>query len=197
MRTRTRTRATPVPSEQGVTGIYQLKITLRGIRPPVWRRVEVPGEFTLRRLHDVIQAAMGWFDCHLHQFTIGEVSYGEPDPDGWNEFRDDRKSRLRQVVRREQARFLYEYDFGDSWEHEILVEKIAAPEAGARYPRCIAGRRSAPPEDSGGAWGYAELLVVLADPKHPEHEEMKEWAGERFDPERFELEAVNRVLARM
>jgi hypothetical protein len=177
--------------------IYQLRITLRHIRPPIWRRVLVPGDVSLGELHDVIQSVMGWQDYHLHQFQVGNVVYGmDPEEDaGWGlESVDERRSALQDVARREKSRFDYEYDFGDGWHHEILVEKILPPEEGKRYPVCTTGKRSAPPEDSGGPYHYGEFLEALRNPDHPDHEETVEWAG-RFDPERFNLDAVNARLA--
>ena len=182
----------------GGESIYRLKATIRDIKPPVWRRLEVGGEITLAALHDVLQTAFGWTDSHLHQFSVGEAIFGVPDPDdlGWGRsVADERRVRLQDAVGRRVKRFLYEYDFGDGWEHEIAVERIVLAEPGASYPRCLAGRRACPPEDCGGPWGYAQLLTAVADPAHPEHEEMSEWLGGEFDPDEFELDAVNTSLA--
>jgi len=176
--------------------IYQLKITLRGIRPPIWRRVQVPGDISLGKLHRIIQAVMGWDDYHLHQFEVDRTYYGPPSPkdEFWGfEMKNEHLARLNRIAPREKDKFTYEYDFGDSWKHEILVEKILPPEEGVRYPRCIKGRRACPPEDCGGIWGYENLLEILRDPNHPEHESMLEWSGE-FDPEEFDLEAANEAL---
>ena len=174
--------------------IYQLKITLRGSKPPIWRRVQVPGDITLYKLHQVIQVAMGWDDEHLHQFTADGIDYGESAPEWGMEVKSERRAHLNQVAPAEKARFTYEYDFGDSWDHEILVEKILPPEAGVHYPNCIKGKRACPPEDCGGIWGYEELVAAIRDPEHPEHEEMLEWVGEDFDPEEFDLEEINAEL---
>jgi hypothetical protein len=179
--------------------IYQLKITLRHIRPPIWRRVLVPGDMSLGELHDVIQAAMGWQDYHLHQFAVGNVVYGmdpEEDADWGLKSVDERQFVLQSVAPRGKARFSYEYDFGDGWHHDILVEKIIPREKGARYPVCLAGKRATPPEDSGGPYVYDEFLEALRDPKHPDHEQMVQWAG-GFDPERFDLPVINARLARV
>jgi len=153
---------------------------------------------TLEDLHHVIQIAMGWEDYHLHHFLIGKTYYAGPAPDGsdldWDiEMGDERKVKLADFIRRKGQRFEYEYDFGDGWRHEILVEKVFQPEPGVSYPVCTAGKRACPPEDCGGAWGYANLLEVMADPDHPDHEELAEWAGE-IDPEAFDLDAVNQRL---
>ncbi len=171
--------------------IYQLKITLRGSKPPIWRRVLVPGQATLYQLHWIIQMAMGWTNSHLHQFIIGGEYYREPSPFDFEPVMEERKFKLCELIPFEKARFIYEYDFGDSWEHVILVEKIIPPEPDVRYPRCIKGKRACPPEDVGGIWGYEEMLAALKDPSHPDHEMYVEWVGEDFDPEEFDLEWVN------
>ncbi len=174
--------------------VYQLKVTLKGTRPPIWRRLQVRGSTTLLKLHTIIQIAMGWTDSHLHQFIVGGMYYGMPDVEWDDDMQDERRIKLGQIVSAVKDRFTYEYDFGDSWEHEIMVEKVLAPEPGAQYPICLAGKRACPPEDVGGVWGYAEFLDTIADPERPEHEEMLEWIGGSFDAEAFDLEAVNQML---
>ncbi|HEX2171161.1 MAG TPA: plasmid pRiA4b ORF-3 family protein [Dehalococcoidia bacterium] len=174
--------------------IYQLKVTLKGFRPPIWRRLQVRGDTRLSNLHTIIQCAMGWQDYHLHEFKVGKQHYWVPDPDDWHEVLDERKALLGQVAPAEKVRFAYEYDFGDSWEHEILVEKILPPETGAQYPRCVTGKRACPPEDVGGVWGYAEFLEAIGDPDHEEHERLLEWAGGSFDSDAFDLDEVNTRL---
>jgi hypothetical protein len=161
-----------------------------------------PGDITLAKLHQVIQVAMGWTDSHLHSFQIGEIYYQEPDPDFDPDFslyetRNEKKFKLQQVAGREKMKFLYEYDFGDSWEHEILVEKILPMTEARNHPVCLKGVRACPPEDIGGLWGYYEFLEIMQDPKHPQHEDMAEWAGDRFDPEEFDLDAVNKQLKKI
>jgi hypothetical protein len=185
------------PSE---TPIYQLKITLLGIKPPIWRRFQVPSDMNLAKLHQVIQEVMGWEESHMHQFKVGKTYYGMTYPNDFDdmpETRDERKARLNELVTRPKAKFIYEYDFGDSWEHEVVLEKVLPPEPGAKYPVCLEGKRACPPEDCGGVWGYANLLEVMQDEGHPEHEEMLEWLGEEFDPEKFDVEAVNKALRRI
>lgn len=174
--------------------IYQLKVTLKRIKPPIWRRVQVPGNITLYRLHKILQVVMGWYNYHLYQFVIDGTYYSDPDDEGLIEVKNARRRKLKDVVGQEKKRFIYEYDFGDGWEHEIIVEKILSPDPGKRYPVCLNGRRACPPEDCGGPWGYADLLEILADPGHPQYEEMRAWAGEDFDPEKFDLEFVNKAL---
>lgn len=174
--------------------IYQLKITLLGSKPPIWRRVQLRGDMTLYKLHQVIQRAMGWFDGHLHEFEVGEERYGVPDPDWGDEVKSERRVRLGQIVSQPKDRFRYTYDFGDDWDHEIVVEKILEPEPGVHYPRCLTGRRACPPEDVGGLWGYQDFIEIMADPTHPDHESMMEWIGGPFDPAAFDLEEVNEAL---
>jgi hypothetical protein len=177
--------------------VYQLKVTLAGSKPPIWRRLLVTGDTRLPELSNIILAAMGWGGYHLHQFVIGDTYYGEPHPDyGDLEMRDESKVTLTQIAGYEKATFRYEYDFGDDWQHNVLVEKILPREEGAVYPRCIKGRRACPPEDCGGIWGYADLLEILADPSHPDYEEMQDWVGEDFDPDAFDLVDVNARLDR-
>jgi hypothetical protein len=183
-----------MPSTQRKPKIYQLKITLKRIKPPIWRRILVESDTTLEKLHSIIQIAMGWMDGHLHQFIAGEKTYGEPHEDNTFEVIDERRVRLSQVVKREKARFVYEYDFGDGWQHEILVEKISAPEPDQVYPICVKGKRSCPPEDVGGPWGYANFLEAIENEDHPEHEDYLDWIDGSFDPEEFDLEAVNASL---
>lgn len=182
------------------TRIYQLKILLLGSAPPIWRRFSVSSDMKLGKLHQVIQIVMGWTNSHMHQFKKGKIYYGttyQDDFDGMPETRDENKAQLSELVSKPKAKFVYEYDFGDSWEHEVVLEKILPPEPSVRYPRCIEGKRACPPEDCGGVWGYANLLEVIQDEGHPEHEEMLEWLGEAFDPEAFEVEAVNKALKRV
>ena len=177
--------------------VYQFKITLMDTQPPVWRRNQVP-DCTLGDLHEVIQTVMGWQHSHMHQFIINDEYYGEADLDDLDvgmEMKDEDGILLSQIVKAgKNARFVYEYDFGDSWQHSIQFERVVEPEPKVRYPRCAEGARACPPEDCGGVWGYADFLKAIADPKHPDHQDMKEWIGGKFDPEKFSVEAVNREL---
>ncbi len=147
---------------------YQIKITLVGSKPPIWRRVLVADTMTLARLHDVIQIAMGWTDSHLHQFAVKGQLYGTPDPEFDVEVKDAARVKLGGVLKQEKDWIVYEYDFGDSWEHRIVLEKVLPHDASVPVPRCIAGKRVCPPEDCGGIWGYADLLEAIGDPAHPE-----------------------------
>ncbi len=176
------------------TSIHQLKVTLERSRPPIWRRVLVQSNITLDRLHDTIQLAMGWSDSHLHEFRIGETSYGDQDLLADFDVKNERTTRLGTIAPRPKDRLRYQYDFGDSWDHLILVEAVLPPDTEIHYPICVAGRRACPPEDCGGFWGYADLLDALNDPLHPEHADMTEWMGGSFDPDHFDLEVINRRL---
>ena len=177
--------------------IYQLKVTLNYSDPPIWRRLQVESHITLARLHYILQLVMGWDNDHLHEYRIRGTRFREQSSDR-NAFgtptEDENRFRLEQVISRAGAKFEYEYDFGDCWEHEILVEEILPPEEGVRYPVCLAGARACPPEDCGGIGGYANLLQAINDPKHPEHEDQLEWLGEGFDPEEFDPEKINARL---
>jgi len=175
--------------------VLQVKVTLAGVsKPPVWRRLLVPADVRLDRLHGVIQAAMGWEDYHMHVFSTASGEYGLPDPELG--FRDERKVTLARLLEAPGDRVRYTYDFGDGWEHEIVLEKVLARDPAQRYPACVAGRSACPPEDCGGPWGYENLREALADPAHPEHPDMVEWleAGSEFDPAAFDVEAVNESL---
>lgn len=176
--------------------IFQLRVSLTEVTPPVWRRVLIPGGFTLDRVHRVIQYAMGWQDCHLHSFDIDGVQYAPPDPDGELPSRDEMDVRLDQVAGK-GARWFYTYDFGDWWEHELAVEDVVEADPDARYPRCVDGAGACPPEDVGGPRGYAEFLAALADPGHPRHEAMRSWIGRPFDPAMVDLDRASVLVRRM
>lgn len=180
-----------------IGSVYQLKITLKDFKPAIWRRVLVPGHYPLSRLHRVVQYAMGWTDSHLHCFRIGQDNYSLPMPGSDWEDSDDldsRKVRLDQIAPRDKVKFIYEYDFGDGWEHDILVEKILPPDTELKHPVCLKGRGACPPEDVGGVWGYANFLEAILDPAHEEHDSYLEWVGGEFDPDAFDLEFTNRIL---
>ena len=176
--------------------IAQIKVSLLNVELAIWRRLEVPPEITLARLHVALQAAMGWQDYHLHAFRIREIEYGVPNPDYEPmgvPLKDDRRTTLRSLVSVDES-FVYEYDFGDGWEHEILVEAVLAPRPRTRYPRVVDGARACPPEDVGGTPGYVAFLDAVADPRHAEHASVLDWAGGSFDPEAFDIDAANREL---
>ena len=167
--------------------VYQLKIILRDTKPSIWRRIELPGNTRLNDLHLMIQAAMGWYNCYLHSFTIGEETYGMYDDELDVDYEDEREYRLQDVVGREHIKFTYTYDFGDNWAHDVIVERIALPETGVEYPQCTAGARACPPEDVGSTCGYDEFLKAIRNPKHEEHDSFLEWVGGKFDPEAFDV----------
>lgn len=180
--------------------IFQFRVTLKETHPPVWRRIQVPSAYTFWDLHVAIQDAMGWFDCHLHEFRIkaktGEtLVFGIPSEEDDFLLVDERmlpgwKHKISKYGSIIPATFVYVYDFGDDWRHKIDFEEIKPAEAGVTYPRCIKGKRACPPEDCGGAWRYPALLAVLADPEHEDHLEVKAWVESQkegpFDPEHFD-----------
>jgi len=180
--------------------IYQIKVALLETEPPIWRRFLVPSSVTLHRLHLILQDVMGWSNYHLYRFQIRREEYGEPHPD--NEFyelnfKNSRRTKLGQVVTRKGDVFRYEYDFGDSWEHMLLVEDILEYQPDMRYPVCLTGERACPPEDCGGPYGYADLLETIADPSHEDYQDMMTWLGGNFDPNSFDIEIANLKLKSM
>jgi len=169
------------------TTVHQLKITLRGVKPPVWRRIEVASDISLGELSGVLEAAMGWYGGHLHAFDANGTRYGTHSQDWESLGLDEDKYRLATVLSAIGSKMRFDYDFGDGWEHDVVVEAINLVEADILYPRCLTGKRSCPPEDCGGPWGYANLLEAIADPKHPDHEDLQEWLPLDFDPTHFDL----------
>ena len=211
--------------------IHQLRVTLKNTRPPIWRRLHVPSDFTLGDLHYVIQIAMGWGNEHLHEFSLkvkdpqvdlqglwqgglsrddwtrlldqpsievyGRLCFG-PVTDGLGdliavEWEDEDMVTLAMVCPKEKTELLYTYDFGDSWEHTVATQRILEPKEGVVYPVSVAGKLACPPEDSGGVWGYYDLLEARKDPEHARHEDCACWLGDDFDPERFDIEESNRM----
>lgn len=177
-----------------VREILQFRLSLEDVRPTVWRRIQVPDDCSLARLHRIIQAVMGWQDYHLHEFTIAGLPYGDLETDEENRVRDERAFRLRDFHFAAGDRIDYEYDFGDSWRHVLKLEEVIAPVADGVYPLCVGGERSAPPEDVGGSSGYEEFLEALFDPSHEEHEHMKSWVGRPFHPSAFSVDEANERL---
>ena len=181
--------------------VYQFKIALDDVDPAVWRRIQVPGDYTFLDLHFAIQNAMGWQDSHLHVFGISNLRTGEftrigiPDEDfdwrnetflGWNQVISD-------YFTLENQEAAYTYDFGDDWKHLVRLEAIELAEPEIEYPRCLAGERACPPEDVGGVGGYEDFLHAIKDPEHSAHEGMLEWIGGSFDPEKFDPDEVRFV----
>lgn len=173
--------------------VYELKIELLEIEPKIWRRVLVPGTITLAQLHAVIQIAMGWTNSHLHEFIVGADSYSDPEFEIENA-KSEYRYRLARLAPRISNTIAYEYDFGDGWEHQIRVENIIDEKRYPGKPVCLEGKRSCPPEDCGGPWGYQNFLEAISNRKHKQHTELLNWVGGTFDPEHFDLGAVNTLL---
>ena len=176
--------------------LYEIKVELKGSEPAIWRIIKVPSSTSLLRLHWVLQRVMGWTNSHLHLFEIDEKLYGEPGTEWDIEVWDSRKMTLEKIFSGGRTSFLYEYDMGDSWRHEITLLGTMEGEAEGKLA-CTAGARACPPEDCGGVIGYYNLLVALSDPDHEEHHAMLEWVGGKFDPGVFDIAAVNRALKRL
>jgi hypothetical protein len=176
--------------------VARLHIALADTAPLIWRRVEVPVEASLKMLHDVIQAAMGWLDYHLWEFEVGERRYGVLDPD-WPDDRlfAARNTKLKALLNRDVRQFFYTYDMGDNWKHIVTVEAVAEGQPGTKYPRYVEGEYRAPPEDCGGTPGFEAFLDAIADPKHPEHDDATEWHlgcyGKAFAPDEIDERDAN------
>lgn len=183
-----------MPTRVSAPTAYDLKISLKHSQPLIWRNVLVPSDFTLAQLHDVIQIAMGWQNCHLHVFTAGKQQYG---PAGLDDAKDEENITLKQLFQKIGSKILYEYDFGDSWLHEIKLEDISKDAMELTSPLCVAGKQACPPEDCGGLPGYADLLHTLSNPKDPEYKETLQWLGGKFDPEFFFPDFVNSRLQKL
>jgi hypothetical protein len=189
-----------MPTKKAPPSIYELKITLLEIEPPIWRRIQVPSTILLCCVHDALQAVMGWTDSHLHQFEKDGKYWGVPDPDAFEddfEIIDESRVALDKIFKAEGDCVVYLYDLGDKWRHEILLEKILPLDAGSNRPVCLAGGRRCPPEDVGGPSGYQEFLEVIFEPGHEEFEHYRAWAGNPVHAEEFDLKAVNEILERM
>jgi hypothetical protein len=176
--------------------IYKLKITLKYIKPPIWRRILVKSNILLHDLHKIIQTTMGWTNSHLHQFAHNRNFYSSPDFNEFDELGliDYSKIRLNKLLTTEKHQMIYEYDFGDGWEHAIVLEKILSIDPDVKYPLCLDGKRNCPPEDCGGPGGYEKLLNTIKNPEDEEYESMIEWLGKGFDPEEFDKGEINEML---
>jgi hypothetical protein len=179
--------------------VYQIQISLKGFKPKIWRKVLIPSDLSLSDLHSVIQAVMGWTNSHLHQFIQYGTFYSEPQQEIWDDMdaEDYTDLRVSDLLKREKDTLVYEYDFGDSWEHQIVLEKVLPKTGDTQLPVCLKGKMNCPPEDCGGVWGYAEMLEILKQPDHEEYESYIEWLGDEFDPEYFDIDAVNQILRGM
>ena len=186
-----------MPKKKEVVDLYEIRITLMYLEPAIWRRVVVPKDITLGALHAVIQIAMGWEDGHLHEFQIGKKRYGRMMPNslGFDDSPVEEEIVHLNGVAKPRAKFIYQYDFGDDWLHEIHVEREVVSETGKRKARCIAGEHACPPEDCGGANGYVNILEILADTAHEEYGEMREWIGDDFDPHHFDVALTDRRVS--
>lgn len=176
--------------------IYQIKITLRYSDPPIWRRFQVGSDITLGELHLIIQNLMWWWGEHLHEFRVGNIRYAPPskEPGFFNKSINEDNVKLNTVMKNVEQVVIYEYDFGDSWEHELRLEQIRVPEEGVRYPVCLQGERCCPPEDCGGIGRYQYMLEILKDPEHLEYEEIRDQTPEGHDPEKFDLDRANEAI---
>ena len=177
-----------------------LRISIEKSDPEIWRRFQVTDTMTLDDLHDTIQIVMGWTDSHLHRFSIAGKRYSKILPDiveidGQDEIDED-DVLIGDVIKKKGQKFVYIYDYGDNWRHNLVVEEIGEPLPGQYYPVCLDGERACPPEDCSGIWGYYRMLESLRDPDHEEHASYLEWLGGSFDPDHFDLEARNAVLER-
>jgi hypothetical protein len=175
-----------------MTLIARLRIILNDVDPQPMRHIEVPLKIRLDRLHEVIQAAMGWADTHLYEFRVGNAGWGVPDPDGFYDGpMDAKKMTLEKVIDQTGTRTIqYVYDFGDDWDHSIRIERVGEAAPGATYPRLLKATGACPPEDVGGPWGYEEFLEALADPDHEQHEDMVHWSGGDFDVEDAGIDSI-------
>ena len=181
--------------------VLQLKIKLLGSKkPPIWRQVQVPADIDFQQLHAIIQGAMGWTNSHLHVFTDRRRNFniGMPDEFGMDDMEDGRRVKIRRFFEAKGDALIYEYDFGDSWEHAVEVQKVLEAEPGETYPKLLKGKGACPPEDCGGIGGYYHMVEAINDPKHPDHEDMEEWTGmEKWDVNEFdEAQARERVSYR-
>jgi len=174
---------------------FQIKITLKNINPPIWRRILVAPEIKLDKLHDVLQIVMGWTNSHLHQFKTPLGDIADPAFE-LEETASSKKATLQSVLPGPKSHISYEYDFGDGWEHQILLEQMVELDSPV-LARCLEGARACPPEDCGGSWDYADLCMILKNPKHPQYKNMSAWIGPGFDPEALDVGAINKRLARL
>ncbi len=178
---------------------YQLRVSLRYLKPEIWRRLLVPDVATLAQLHRMLQIVMGWTDSHMHEFRVGKTSYGTPDPE-WSDMNptlNEKRYTLAAVAGDRLKKFDYLYDFGDGWEHEVRIEKRLTGAEMPSHPQCTAGANACPPDDVGGVPGYCDFVATVLDLKHPDHEEMLEWCGGQFDPYHFDIDGINAQLKRI
>jgi len=177
---------------------YQIQVALREIKPKIWRRLLIPSNLLLPDLHRVIQTSMGWDNMHLHQFTKNNTNYSVPAQEDWGEeIVDYRKIKVSDLLQKVKDKMIYEYDFGDGWEHEVILEKIIPSQNKIIYPHCIDGKMNCPPEDCGGIGGFENLLEILKNPKHKEYKGYIEWLGDDYNPTYFDVDLTNKDLKLM
>jgi len=182
-------------SNQKETNVYQVKISLDGIKPPIWRRLLVENDITLDEFHEIILDVMGWEGAHLYSFDIDGFTYeSNYDEEFFTGDYETEEILLSDVIKREKQKFKYTYDFGDNWQHTIIIEKILPFDNEQDYPFCIKGKRNCPPEDCGGIWGYQNFLKAISDKNNPEREELLDWLGDEYDPEEFDIDQINSFL---
>lgn len=180
--------------------IFQIQIALKGFKPKIWRRILIPSDLLLSDFHKIIQTTMGWTNSHLHQFIKNRTFYSvkHPNDDMWDEMDNvdymENKIRISDLIQTEKDKIIYEYDFGDGWEHDIILEKVLPFDIMIKYPICLTGKMNCPPEDCGGIWGYSDMLEILKQPDHEEYESYLEWLGGDFDPEYFDKDDINKKL---
>jgi len=184
-----------------MNSIYQIKIILDDVKPPIWRRIIVNSDTSLEDFHKIIQTTMGWTNNHLHQFVKENYFYSNYD-DLDDIFESMSKNVqidytdmvISDLLKKENAKIKYDYDFGDGWQHTILLETIKKNSIKIAYPKCVKGKRACPIEDCGGVYGYENLIEIMNNPKHPEYKGMLEWIGDYFEPEEFDIDIVNELL---
>ncbi len=176
--------------------IYQVKISLRGSKPIIWRRILIPSDLLLPEFHQVIQTTMGWSNFHLHQFIKNRTYYTPKfeEEDFFGDSTDYEDIKVSDLLKREKEKIIYEYDFGDDWQHDVLLEKILPDDPQMKLPVCIKGKMNCPPEDCGGVWGYENMLEILSQPDHEEYEDYMDWLGGEFDPGYFDMDEINESL---
>jgi len=178
--------------------IYQIKIVLKGSKPKIWRRILVPSDLLLSDLHKIIQTTMGWTNSHLHQFIKDKTFYVQKSTEDdfwWNiNYMDYAKIKISVLLKKEKDKIIYEYDFGDGWEHDIILEKIRNETANKNIPICLTGKNNCPPEDCGGIWGYYEMLESIKNPNNDKYNDYIDWLGYEFDPTYFNKDEINEML---
>ncbi len=182
-----------------MSNLLQFKVQLKNIKPAIYRNIIVPENASFSQLHEILQHTMGWFNCHLFQFVIDRNNYiTVPHKDyDYGQIYDAKKVKLKDYFNSFKKKIIYEYDFGDSWEHTITLSKVLVNDKNIDYAVCLKGQRNCPPEDCGGPWGYENFLAAISNKKNPEHKEMLEWVGGDFDSEEFDLEHVNGLIKKI